>query len=59
MANPGKVSWMVVDAWLAQPPCTLSTPYCHVQCPYYYECHSDETEGEDDEEWNDYYEQIR
>lgn len=36
---PGKVSWQVVDAWLAIPPCTYKTnPYCHVQCPYFYEC---------------------
>lgn len=37
-----KVSWRVVDAWLALPPCTyMSEPYCHVQCPYFYECNPD------------------
>lgn len=36
---PGEVSWRVVDAWLAIPPCNYKTnPYCHVQCPYFYEC---------------------
>ena len=40
---PGEVSWRVVDAWLAIPPCTYKTdPYCHVQCPYFYECYPDE-----------------
>lgn len=40
---PGEVSWRVVDAWLAIPPCNYKTdPYCHVQCPYFYECYPDE-----------------
>lgn len=59
MEIPDKVSWRVVDAWLASPPCTLSTPYCHVQCPYYYDCHPEVMESEDDEEWDEYYEQIK
>lgn len=32
------VSWVIRDAWLVCPPCELSTPYCHKDCPYYYEC---------------------
>lgn len=59
MAITEKVSWMVVDAWLALPPCTLNTPYCHVQCPYFPECHPDEMEDEDDEAWYEYYEQMK
>lgn len=42
---PGKVSWQVVDARLAIPPCNYRTnPYCHVQCPYFYECNPEEYE---------------
>ena len=48
---PGKVSWCVVDAWLAIPPCTYTDPYCHVQCPYFYECNPPEDEL--DEDWED------
>lgn len=45
---PDKVSWMVEDAWLAIPPCTYrERPFCHVQCPYFYECYPD-TEDEED-----------
>lgn len=37
---PEKVSWRVVDAWLALPPCSYNyRPYCHVQCPYFHECY--------------------
>lgn len=40
---PDKVSWRVVDAWNAIPPCTYKTkPYCHKQCPYFYECYPPE-----------------
>lgn len=42
---PGKVSQAVVDAWVAIPPCwSVSHPFCHVQCPYFYECYPDEFE---------------
>lgn len=44
------VSWRVVDAWLALPPCTESEPYCHVQCPHFSECYPPE---EDDDEYDD------
>ena len=50
---PDKVSWRVVDAWAAIPPCNYSShPYCHVQCPYFYECNPEEYDDEecDDEE---------
>ena len=49
---PDKVSWRVVDAWAAIPPCDPSSshPYCHVQCPYFYECYPEEY---DDEEYDD------
>lgn len=54
---PEKVSWRVVDAWLAIPPCApyRSHPYCHVQCPYFYECCPEEFDDEefDDEEFED------
>lgn len=37
---PGKVSWRVIDAWKAIPPCTyIENPYCHIQCPYINECY--------------------
>lgn len=48
---PEKVSWRVVDAWNAIPPCSYSEPYCHVQCPYFYECNPPEEPSEDDERW--------
>lgn len=45
---PGKVGWQVVDAWLAIPPCNYQKdPYCHVQCPYFYECYTPEEEDYD------------
>lgn len=45
---PGEVSWRVVDAWLAIPPCNYTEkPFCHVQFPYFYECYSDENIDED------------
>lgn len=49
---PDKVSWRVVDAWAALPPCDPSSshPYCHVQCPYFYDCYPEEY---DEEEYND------
>ncbi len=59
MEIPEKVSWRVVDAWLALPPCTSRSPYCHYQCPYFEECHPEETESEDDEAWDEYYEQMK
>lgn len=44
---PDKVSWRVVDAWLAIPPCNYTDhPYCHVQCPYFYECYPEQFEDE-------------
>lgn len=48
---PDKVSLAVIDAWAAIPPCDPSSahPYCHVQCPYYWECWP-ETYYEDDED---------
>lgn len=51
MKYPDKVSWRVVDAWLAIPPCYPESehPYCHVQCPYFNECYPEENEEE--EEW--------
>jgi hypothetical protein len=51
MKPPQKVSDAVVDAWMAIPPCwpESSNPYCHVQCPYFYECYpEDECDDEDD-----------
>lgn len=49
---PDKVSWRVVDAWLCIPPCSYTTnPYCHKQCPYFYECYpEDECYHEEDED---------
>lgn len=48
---PDKVSWRVVDAWVAIPPCSYTTnPYCHVQCPYFYECYPYEANDEEYEE---------
>ena len=44
------VSWRVRDAWLAVPPCSYKeNPYCHVDCPYFYQCYPEEYEEE--EEW--------
>lgn len=46
----GHVSWRVRDAWLAIPPCTYQEePFCHVDCPYFYECNP--PEEEDEEPW--------
>lgn len=54
---PEHVSWRVRDAWLAIPPCTYSeNPYCHVDCPYMSDCHSDEDESDMDE-WEKYFEE--
>lgn len=39
---PDHVSWRVRDAWLAIPPCYGDHPYCHVDCPYFYECNPPE-----------------
>lgn len=45
-----KVSWQIVDAWLAIPPCSYKDkPYCHVQCPYFYECYPNENEEIEEE----------
>lgn len=51
---PGKVSWRVVDAWLAIPPCdpSSSKPYCHVQCPYFDDCYPEEYWDDDEENWD-------
>lgn len=46
---PQKVSWRVVDAWVAIPPCNYKEPYCHIQCPYFWECYPDDNEYEDEE----------
>ncbi len=46
---PDKVSLRVVDAWKALPPCTGARPYCHVQCPYFYDCYPEDSD--DNEEW--------
>lgn len=49
---PEHVSWRVVDAWLAIPPCSYSEhPYCHVQCPYHYECYPEDYDDEDEGLW--------
>lgn len=49
---PEHVSWRVRDAWLAIPPCSYTeTPYCHIDCPYQYECHPELFD--DDEEWEE------
>lgn len=45
---PGRVSWAVVDAWLCIPPCNYKKPYCHIQCPYFYECYLIEEDFEED-----------
>lgn len=40
-------SWAIIDAWLAIPPCNYSeNPYCHVDCPYFYECYPPDDEDE-------------
>lgn len=39
---PEHVSYAVRDAWNAVPPCSYSLhPFCHVDCPYHYECFPD------------------
>lgn len=46
---PFRVSWDVADAWKANPPCYNSdNPYCHAQCPYFYECNPEDLEEEDE-----------
>lgn len=46
---PEQVSWRVVDAWLAIPPCNYRDhPYCHMQCPYFYECYPNEFDDDVD-----------
>lgn len=48
---PEHVSWQVRDAWMCIPPCNYSeNPYCHVDCPYFYECHPQD-EYYEDENW--------
>lgn len=38
-----RASAAIRDAWLCIPPCSYTTkPYCHVDCPYFYECNPDE-----------------
>lgn len=45
---PEHVSWRVRDAWLCIPPCTYrDKPYCHVDCPYFYECNPPYEEDDD------------
>lgn len=51
---PEHVSWRVRDAWLAIPPCNGTHPYCHVDCPYYYNCWPEEYFDDDDEMWDEY-----
>lgn len=46
---PDKVSWRVVDAWCCIPPCNYEQPYCHVQCPYFYECNPPEEDYDEEE----------
>lgn len=46
---PEHVSWMVRDAWLAVPPCTYDIPYCHADCPYFYECFPDDDQDPDED----------
>lgn len=45
------VSWRVRDAWNAIPPCSYSEPFCHVDCPYFYECNPPEDDYNEDEQW--------
>lgn len=48
---PEHVSWRVRDAWLAIPPCSYTTkPYCHVECPYHYECYPEYYDDYDGDE---------
>lgn len=50
---PEHVSWRVQDAWLAIPPCSYTTkPFCHVDCPYHYECYPEFYDDYDDEDCN-------
>lgn len=45
---PEHVSWRVQDAWLAIPPCSYSEkPFCHKDCPYFYECYPPYDEEDD------------
>lgn len=48
---PQKVSDAVVDAWWAIPPCwpEYEHPYCHIQCPYFYECYPEDEEYDDED----------
>lgn len=48
---PKHVSWQVKDAWQVMPPCTLTKPYCHVDCPYYYECNPPDDDFEFEENY--------
>lgn len=48
---PEHVSWRVRDAWNAIPPCSYAEPFCHVDCPYFYECYPPEDDYDEDEEW--------
>lgn len=42
---PDKVSWRVRDAWMEVPTCDYTEyPFCHIDCPYFYECYGDEEE---------------
>lgn len=42
-------TWRTIDAWTAIPPCTYkSEPFCHVDCPYFYECFPEPTEEEEE-----------
>lgn len=54
---PEHVSWRVIDAWRALPPCTPGREeYCHVDCPYFYECYPQDTcEEEEEDEIHDGY----
>mgnify|MGYP006958161601 CR=1 FL=1 len=42
------VSYAVRDAWLAIPPCNYKdNPFCHVDCPYFWECWPEEDEEDE------------
>lgn len=55
---PEHVSWRVRDAWLCTPPCSYSKPYCHIDCPYFYECNPPEEEYSDSEAWDEYFSNL-
>ena len=45
-------TWPLIDAWQAIPPCTYkSEPFCHVDCPYFYDCNGYPDNLEEEEQW--------